>query len=330
MTMEDVAPVAEALHAQGQRVTAATVRSVLGTGSLTTLTTLVREWETTQAASQAQATAAVAPSPLPPQVAQVLERATQDIWAMACEVADQRLQGERDHHLQQLAEAMAAQTEAAAFSDTVVAQVEDLTARITELNDQLAAALQREEQGAVERAVVVQELAAAREALQGATTRVAGLEAHTADLNTELQRLHEAQRVEREQLAAEREMERQQHAAALERVTQAADDRVAIEHARAASLEFELRSARETHDAAVTEMRGQLELAVREGAQAQGAATDLRTQLAAQTQLLAQAMAHRPDGQGTQAADTPRAPTDTAKPAPAPKRPPTRKRPPKA
>lgn len=321
VTDKDVNRAAGAVQARGERVTVARVREELQTGSMDTLTPLVREWKA-QNDQAVQAQPVVLP-PLPAPVAEALEKFGQQVWQGATAEADLQLQGAYERHRNELAVAEESCQETAEFAAAVEAQNEALQQQADELQGQVAAGQQREQQARLDRAALERELAQERDERKVAGARVQELEQRADDLNTELGRLHTTLAGERAERAQEREADQQQHAAELTRAAQEAEARVeglradltraaqdaegrqealradlarqlAAAGARVAGLETQLLASRETSEATATELRTQLNQVKDERAQAQGALQPLRDQLETQKQLV-QALTRRDD-----------------------------------
>lgn len=325
VTIEDVNRAAGAVQARGARVTVARVREELQTGSMDTLTPLVREWKAqNDQAVQAQPAQSVVLLPLPAPVAEALEKFGQQVWQGATAEADLQLQGAYERHRNELAVAEESCQETAEFAAAVEAQNEALKQQADELRGQLAAGQQREEQARLDRASLERELAQERDERKVAGARVQELEQRADDLNAELGRLHTTLAGERAERVEERAADQQQHAAELNRAAQEAEARLgglradltraaqdaegrqaalradltqqlAAAGARVAGLETQLQASRETSEATATELRAQLDQAKEERAQARGALQPLHEQLETQKQLLMRALAHPAD-----------------------------------
>ena len=149
ITPEQIWSAADALDAAGQSPTLAAVRKAVGGGSFTTISEAMAQW-------RARKTDKSTPlrEPAPPLVMERLQEVGADIWAAALDLANARLNSEREALEAARAELEASRQEAAELADQLTADLEDakgqiealrtsegaLQAQIGELKQALAAA----------------------------------------------------------------------------------------------------------------------------------------------------------------------------------------------
>ncbi|CAM4002016.1 DNA-binding protein [Deinococcus marmoris] len=266
------------------------VQKELGRGSFTTVKRLFDVWlldHPEQTVPQLVPLAA-----LPDRLAAQLETATRGLWTAATEVAETRLQTEREGYRQQVVAAEVDRDAAAEVVDALASTNETLTEQVSELQEQFAETQQRGRDADAARTVLEGQLAQEREAGQTAAALAATQEEHNADLKSEL-----------DQQRATVASERHHHADALKHAQEQAEQRVLEVRAdlerqvadgreRAEGAATEVRVIREGAEATALGLRQQLDQVRSEAAQAQGALTTMREQLETQTRLLEQALAH--------------------------------------
>ena len=118
VTTTDIHAAADALAGRGKRPTLAAVRAELGAGSFSTIGEAMQSWK---APDSQQAPTVAAPDA-------VVQRATElasQVWAIAREEAEQRMQLERDTMEQQRLAVEAARTEAMEAADVAVTQLDE-------------------------------------------------------------------------------------------------------------------------------------------------------------------------------------------------------------
>lgn len=93
ITFEAVAAAAETLVAQEQKPTLANIRTVLGGGSFTTISPLLKQWRDSHIAEVATAPIA---DPAPPEISSRVDALASEIWQAAMSLANSRLAAERD------------------------------------------------------------------------------------------------------------------------------------------------------------------------------------------------------------------------------------------
>lgn len=178
ITRERVFQVADELAATGQNPTLAAVRKGLGGGSFTTISEAMTAWKSRQAVRALPESA-----PLPSEVAGRFAELAGEVWALALELADKRLAGERESFEQERARIVADCGEAAELANQVTAELEAMKSRVAELEAVQAA--ERKEAAALQENLVRQtERAATAEA------RAQEIGKRADDLNAELARVN--------------------------------------------------------------------------------------------------------------------------------------------
>ncbi len=171
VTTTDIHAAADALAARGKRPTLAAVRAELGTGSFSTIGEAMKSWK---APDSQQAPTVAAPDA-------VVQRATDlasQVWAIAQEEAEQRMQVERATLEQRQQELEAARTEAMEAADVAVAQLDEVQRQLDLVQAERDALLQ---QVAVVQAQLAESTARAQRAEQLAhDARAAETEAREA------------------------------------------------------------------------------------------------------------------------------------------------------
>lgn len=168
ISKESVFAAADAMLADGQRVTLEAVRQITG-GSYTTISPALNEWKTKQAAAAMPLREAA-----PQSVLNRLNDLGVEIWAVALELANSRLATEREALDKARQELEANRDEATALADKLSAQLEAMQARLIAAEEASVAA-----QGQVK------EL---EEALGSERVRVQTAEARVEELRRELDR----------------------------------------------------------------------------------------------------------------------------------------------
>lgn len=171
VTTTDIHAAADALAGRGKRPTLAAVRAELGAGSFYTIGEAMKSWK---APDSQQAPTVAAPDA-------VVQRATElasQVWAIAREEAEQRMQLERDTMEQQRLSVEAARTEAMEAADVAVAQLDEVQRQLDLVQAERDALLQ---QVAVVQAQLAESTARAQRAEQLAhDARTAETEAREA------------------------------------------------------------------------------------------------------------------------------------------------------
>jgi hypothetical protein len=169
---------ADALDAAGQRPTLAALRKAVGGGSFTTISEAMKEWWASRALREAPAR-----EPAPAVVGERLSEVAGEIWALALQLANDRLVGEREAFDAARAQAEQEKVEAVELADAVTAELEALQGKLS--------ALEEGERTARQEAVTQgEQLAASRERAATAEARAAEIERRADDLNAELARVN--------------------------------------------------------------------------------------------------------------------------------------------
>lgn len=171
ITKEKIFAVADDLDAKGQNPTLAAVRKALGSGSFTTISEAMTEWR----ARKAAATAPVREQ-TPEAVSNKLVELGADLWAVALDLANNRLSAEREALEVARTDMAAKQQETVELADQLTVDLDDAKDRNEALDAELTAAK-------AEIAKLVAELAATSE-------RAATAEARASELRAELDRAH--------------------------------------------------------------------------------------------------------------------------------------------
>jgi len=171
ISKDQIFKAADDLDAAGQNPTLAAVRKVLGGGSFTTISEAMNEW---RASKNAQAVPIKEPAP-----AAVLDKFAvlgAEIWAVALEMANSRLNAEREALEASRIEFDMARQEAAELADQLTAELDQANESIALLGQSVSAGNQREQE-------LVQKLAAANE-------RASNSDARAIELRAELDHAH--------------------------------------------------------------------------------------------------------------------------------------------
>ncbi len=193
ITLEQIWSAADALDAAGQSPTLAAVRKAVGGGSFTTISEAMAQWRARQTDKSMPLR-----EPAPPLVMERLQEVGADIWAAALDLANARLNSEREALEVARAELEASRQEAAELADQLTADLEDAKGQIEALRaaeDALQAQLGELKQAlAAEKAsssMLSRDLDQAREA--AATARQQGIKAREdlAELRGSLKTLQE-------------------------------------------------------------------------------------------------------------------------------------------
>ncbi|MGD9662326.1 MAG: DNA-binding protein [Porticoccaceae bacterium] len=124
INIESVSAAADALLEQGQKPTLANVRSALGGGSFSTISPLLKEWKESQRTEEA-----VAPliDPAPEEITSQVQSMASHIWQAAMNLANARLQQEREALDATRTALEAERDEAAELADLLNADLEKVT-----------------------------------------------------------------------------------------------------------------------------------------------------------------------------------------------------------
>ena len=134
VTREEIYAAADKIAQQGETPTLEAIRQRVG-GSFTTLGPALREWR--ERRKQLEQAATRSSAELPPALAVRLQDFGSGLWSAAAELADQRIQAEREQLAADRQQAAAAQAEVAETADSLARQVETLRARCADLEEQL-------------------------------------------------------------------------------------------------------------------------------------------------------------------------------------------------
>lgn len=150
ITTADIHAAADALAAAGKKPTLAAIRTALGGGSFSTISEAMQSWKKHE---QKQATTA-APQAVTDRAAELAAQ----VWAIAQELAEQRIQAERKEMEKQRQELEAQRNEATELADTMAAELDlaraELKKQETTLEElrKTAAVLAEKVESATERA----------------------------------------------------------------------------------------------------------------------------------------------------------------------------------
>ena len=178
ITKQAIFDAADALDAGGQRPTLAALRKAVGGGSFTTISEAMKEYWADRALREAPVL-----EPAPAVVGERLSEVAGEIWALALQVANERLAAEREAFDAARAQAEQEKQEAVELADAVTAELETLQGKFSVLEESERTA----RQGAVTQR---EQLAASRERAATAEARAAEIERRADDLNAELARVN--------------------------------------------------------------------------------------------------------------------------------------------
>ncbi|MEI2418528.1 DNA-binding protein [Orrella sp. JC864] len=216
VTKEQILAAADQIAAEGQRPTLEAIRQITG-GSYTTISPVLNEWKARQAAQ-----ATPLREPAPQAITEKLAELGSDLWAVALEMANNRLAAEREALDKARADLEADRAEATELADRLAAQVEELQSRLASIEAAEAAARGEADE-------LRGQLAAAQEQAHTAEARAEEIERRAGELRTELDKAHQdadqatkaaAQaREEAARLAGQLDTLKEQSAALLARIT---------------------------------------------------------------------------------------------------------------
>ena len=178
ITKKAIFDAADVLDAGGQRPTLAALRKAVGGGSFTTISEAMKEWWAVRALREAPVR-----EQAPPVVGERLGEVADEVWALALQVANERLEGEREAFDAARAQAEHEKVEAVELADAVTAELETLQGKLSALEEAERTARQ-------EAATLRETLAASRERAATAEARAAEIERRADDLNAELARVN--------------------------------------------------------------------------------------------------------------------------------------------
>ena len=169
---------ADALDAAGQRPTLAALRKAVGGGSFTTISEAMKEWWASRALREAPAR-----EPATAVVGERLSEVAGEIWALALQLANDRLVGEREAFDAARAQAEQEKVEAVELADAVTAELEALQGKLSALEE-------GEHTARREAATLRETLAASRKRAATAEARAEEIGKRADDLNAELARVN--------------------------------------------------------------------------------------------------------------------------------------------
>jgi len=175
ISKEQIFAVADELDAAGQNPTLANVRKQLGSGSFTTISEAMNEWRARKASQ-----AAPIREPAPQAITDKLAELGGDLWAVALEMANNRLAAEREALEAVRQETEAARQEAAELADQLTGELDEAKARVAALEAVEAAAKGEADE--------------LRGKLAATSERAATAEARAGELRTELDHAHQEAR----------------------------------------------------------------------------------------------------------------------------------------
>lgn len=178
ITTPDIHAAADKIAAQGTTPTLAAVRSALGGGSFTTISEAMKEWKASQ-----QASATPIREPAPAAIADRMAVAASETWAIALEMANDRMRSEREALDLARGEMEKAQAEAAELADQLAADLEGAQATIEQQRQTLASAETQAGQQAAKSAALVQQLAQQTDAAHSAAAALAEARARIEQLS---------------------------------------------------------------------------------------------------------------------------------------------------
>ncbi|MGO0063941.1 DNA-binding protein (plasmid) [Brevibacillus fluminis] len=129
---EEILAAAEAIFAEGKEPTQVLVRERLGGGSFTTISAALKDWR-----AERKAPAAPIRETAPEALTELVDRVSGEIWALAQQIANERLKTEREAMEAVRQQMEQQQQEAAAFADRLVEEVEQQRNKIEELQTSL-------------------------------------------------------------------------------------------------------------------------------------------------------------------------------------------------
>jgi chromosome segregation ATPase len=168
ITKTDIHAAADKLAAEGHAPTLAAIRSALGGGSFTTISEAMKEWKANQ-----QASAAPIREPAPAAIAGRMAEAAAEAWAVALQMANDRLRSEREALDAARLEVEQSKAEAAELADQLAADLEAAQATIEQQRQALASAEAKAGQQAAECAALAQQLAQQADAAHSAAAALA-------------------------------------------------------------------------------------------------------------------------------------------------------------
>lgn len=172
ISKEQIFEVADALDRDGQNPTLANVRKQLGSGSFTTISEAMNEWRTRKASRATSAREST-----PQTITEKLAEMGGELWAVALEMANNRLAAEREALETMRQEAEAARQEAASLADQLTSELDETKTRIAAIEAAQAAAIDQADE--------------LRSRLAAANGLAATAEARAGELRIELNNAHQ-------------------------------------------------------------------------------------------------------------------------------------------
>jgi len=189
ITPEQIYAVADELAAEGKKTTLSNVRKVIGSGSFTTISDAMTEWRE----NQKEILQPIREAP-PESIATRVNNLSAEIWTIAVQLANSRLNSEREALKNDRAEIEATRKEAVGLAD--------------EISDELDALKVLYEKAVTEGRQATEQLVAQQEKtltlskqLEAAEIKLNATQARMTDLKTELAHAHDDAKSHREQLA---------------------------------------------------------------------------------------------------------------------------------
>ena len=270
ITTPDIHAAADKIAAQGTTPTLAAVRSALGGGSFTTISEAMKEWKASQ-----QASATPIREPAPAAIADRMAVAASETWAIALEMANDRMRSEREALDLARGEMEKAQAEAAELADQLAADLEAAQSTIEQQRQVMKTAETHAGQRAAESAALAQKLAQQTDAAHTAAAALTEARARVEQISGMLNQ----ERIER--AAAEKQASAADQLAAVLAARLEGAER-ASEQAQARAVEAEKQASAADQLAAVLAAR--LEGAERASEQAQARAVEAEKQASAARQ----------------------------------------------
>lgn len=259
ITTKDIHAVADQIVAEGGSPTLANVRKALGGGSFTTISEAMQEWKASR-----QAVTVPIREPAPAVVSERLNEFVGELWVVALDMANGRLQTEREALEQARQDMEQARQEAADLADQVSAELEQVQASNQKLCASLDEAGNEIEHQAGEINKLTGALAKANEDAHTAQAALTEAQARAAQLSTLLEREQEAR------VKVETEMRR-----AIENVARLTAEKAGAEQRAVEQQEARI-SAEKSAEKAVDYLRNALAVAMKEAKVAADEAAELR------------------------------------------------------
>jgi chromosome segregation ATPase len=186
ITAQDIHNAADQLVAAGENPTLAAIRKALGGGSYTTISEAMKEWKAKQQADLVEIREAA-----PQSISDKLESLGIEVWAVALEMANARLQSEREALEQARAEIEEEAAEAAGLADALNDEVEQLKTELEQKNNDLSAALENNQSVGNELKTALERITALEKELAITSTRLDDAQQERERLTKELEKARE-------------------------------------------------------------------------------------------------------------------------------------------